>query len=254
MTDATKAALLLGTLALGLVVAGGVAVHQRNQRNQALHQAAVMEGVAHAAQQAEAQAKADRTAADLREEASQRQVARLEAELARRPVPPPAQPVPVDAPATVVVAGLQGLGLHPHLLGAGPAVIGLELPDGRTTLGWGREALRVPGLTARLATLEELAQAQAQHSDAQAQQLAAADRTITAADARADAQAQRAASLQRAIDLTPRWRPTSAGLVVGVDSAGTRHLGAYLTRSWGPVEVGALYLDRHAALMGGIRF
>lgn len=254
MTDATKAALLLGTLALALVVAGGVAVHQRNQRNQALHQAAVMEGVAHAAQQAEAQAKADRAAADLREAASHRRVALLESELARRPLPPPAEPVPVDAPAAVVVAGLQGLGLHPHPLGEGPAVIGLALPDGRTVLGWGREALRVPALTARLDTLQQITQAQGTHAADQAQQLTAADRTIAAADARADAQAQRAANLQRAIDLTPRWRPTAAGLVLGVDATGTRHLGAYLTRNWGPVEVGALYLNRHAALMGGIRF
>ncbi len=251
MTDATKARLLLGALVLSLVAAGGAALYQRQQKVVALHQAAVQEGVAQAARQAETQAKADRAAADQVVQAQAQRVADLEAELARRPVPPPAVPVPADAPVAYVVAGLRDLGLHPQLQGEGLA---LTLPDGRTTLGWGREALRVPPLLARLATLDEFTRAQADQSEAQRQQLAATDRALEAADARAEAHASQAESLQRYIDLTPRERRWAAGLLAGIDPTGTRKAGGFVSYAWGPIHTQVVVLGNTAALGGGFRF
>ena len=251
MTDATKAALLLGTLALAALAGGGAAAWQAREKGRALHQAAIEKGVAHAALQAEAQAKAERAAADQREAQQAARVAELERRVSQHPVPPPAQPVPVDAPAAVVVAGLQGLGLHPHLVGEGLA---LSTPDGRTVLGWGRETLRVPGLTARLGALEQLTAAQADHAAALQDRQAATDRALAAADQRADAQQRRAEALQRAYNLTPRWRPRAAGVIAAYDSTGRRHLGAIASYTVGPVEVGGLYLHQHAGVFVGLRF
>jgi len=148
------------------------------------------------------------------------------------------------------VAGLQGLGLTPHLLDAGLA---LNLSDGRTTLGWGREALRVPGLQLRVAALEGLSAAQGEQAQALRQAQAATSQALEAADTRADAQQRRAEALQRAIDLRPdrRW---TAGLLVGADATATRHLGAYASRSWGPVHLQIVYLANTAAIGGGFRF
>ncbi len=251
MTDATKAALLLGTLVFGLAVVGGVAVHQRKQKEAALHQAAVAEGEARAERQAKEKAQADRAVADQVAAAQTQRVAQLQAELDRRPRPTPAEPVLADAPVAVVVAGLQQLGLHPQPLAEGLA---LTLPDGRATLAWGREFLRVPGLEARLTTLEDLTRAQGDQATAKDQQLAATDRALAASEAETAAQQRRAEALQRAVNLAPRWRPTAVGLIAGLDETGTRRLGAYLSRTWGPVEVGALYLNRTAGVTAGIRF
>lgn len=251
MTDATKASILLGSLILAALGGMAFGFHQSRAKAAALHQAAVFEGEAHAAQQSETQAKAD-SAAD-KQLVAQRdaEVARLRAQVSAHPTPQPADPVPPDAPTSAVVAGLQSLGLHPQVLGEGLA---LNLPDGRTALTWGREFLRVPGLTARIGALEDLSTAQSQQAEAQRQQQAATDRALVFADARADAQAHRAENLQRAIDLTPRARPWAPGLLWGVDSTGTRHLGAYLAGSWGPVQGQIVYINRTAAIGAGIRF
>ena len=255
MTDATKATLLLGALALAALAGGAYGVHQSRARAAAVHQAAIAEGEARAERQAKEKAQADRAAADQVAAAQAQRVAQLQAELDRRPRPAPAQPVPADAPVAVVVAGLQQLGLRPQPLGPdGPLALGLTLPDGRTTLTWGRDALRVPGLEARLTTLEDLTQAQQGQATAKDQQLAATDRALAAAEAESTALRRQAAALQRAVNLTPRWRPTAAGLIVGLDEAGTRRLGAYLTHSWGPIDIGALYLNRTAGITAGIRF
>lgn len=151
----------------------------------------------------------------------------------------------------IQVAGLQQLGLHPQPLAEGLA---LPLTDGRTALTWGREVLRVPGLEARLTTLEDLIRAQGDQVAAKDQQLAATDRALAASEAETAAQHRRAEALQRAVNLAPRWRPTAVGLIAGLDETGTRRLGAYLSRTWGPVEVGALYLNRTAGVTAGIRF
>jgi hypothetical protein len=217
----------------------------------ALHQAAVQEGIAQEALKAEDQAKADRATADQVALQQTQRVAALEVELARRPLPPPAVPVPPDAPVAYVVAGLRDLGLQPQLQGEGLA---LTLPDGRTTLGWGREALRVPPLLARLATLDELTRAQADQSAAQRQQLAATDRALAAADARAEAHARQAESLQRYIDLTPRDRRWAAGLLAGIDPTGTRKAGGYVSYAWGPIHTQVVVLGNTAAVGGGFRF
>lgn len=251
MTDATKATILLGSLILAALGGAAFGIRQSRAKAAALHQAAVFEGEAHAAQQSETQAKADRASAQQLVSQRDDEVAHLRAQLAAHPTPQPAEPVPPDAPATAVVAGLQSLGLHPQVLGEGLA---MNLPDGRTTLAWGREFLRVPGLTARIGTLEILSATQAQQYEAQRQQQAATDRALTSADARADAQAHRAEALQRAIDLTPRARPWAPGVLWGVDSTGARHLGAYLAGSWGPVQGQIIYINRTAAIGAGIRF
>lgn len=257
MTDATKASILLGALALAALGAGAFGVHQSRAKADALQQAAIAQGEAHAAQQAEAQAKADRAAAQQVAAEQLRHVADLERQLAQRPMPAPAQPVPPDASADLVVAGLQGLGLHPQLLGSGLAPdlsIGLTLPDSRTTLSWGRESQRVPALAARLETLEALRQAQEGATSALLQRAEAGDRATAAADARADAEHRRAEALQQALHLTPVDRPWSAGLLVGLDTTGTRRAGAYLSRSWGPIQAQIVVLGNTAAVGGGIRF
>lgn len=251
MTNSTKASILLGALVLAALAGGAYGVLQSQGKAAALHRAAVAEGEANAERQAKEKAQADRAAANQAEERQARRVADLEAELARRPRPAPADPVPDDAPVAVVVAGLQQLGLRPQPLGEGLA---LTLADGRTTLAWGREYLRVPGLEERLGALEGLTRAQGDQAAAKDQQLAAADRTIAASEEESAALRRQTVDLQRAVDLTPHWRPTSAGVIVGLDETGTRRIGAYITRSWGPVEFGALYLNRNAGVMAGIRF
>ena len=251
MTDATKAAILLGALVLAAVAGGTYGWMQARSRAAALHQAALAEGEAYAERQAKEKAKADRAAADQVAQQQTQRVAELQAELDRRPRPAPAQPVPADAPVAVVVAGLQQLGLRPQPLADGLA---LNLPDGRTTLGWGREALRVPGLEGRLATLEELTRAQVAQAAAKDQQLAATDRALAASEAETAAQQRRADNLQRAIDRTPRWRPRAAGLIVALDSRGQRHLGALASYTLGPVELGGLYVNHTAGAYAVIRF
>lgn len=251
MTDATKATLLLSALTLALLASIGVAVHKARGRAAAIEEAIILKGEIRAARQAEETAKADRAAARQLVTETNAEVARLQRQAAQHPVPPPAVPVPADASAAVVVAGLQGLGLHPRELGTDLA---LTLPDGRAVLGWGREALRVPGLQARLGDLEQLTTAQEARSQAQTQQQAATDRALAAADTRAEAEARRAAALARAIDLTPRTRTWAVGALYGVDTTGQRYLGAYASASWGPAQVQVLYLNHTAALGGGIRF
>jgi hypothetical protein len=262
MTDATKAAILLGALTLTAIVGGLYGAHQSAAKAAALHRAAIAEGEARASQQAETQAKAERAAAQQVAATQLQRVADLERQLAQHPAPPPAQPVPPDAPAALVVAGLSGLGLHPRLLGEAvkdslttePLALGLTLPDARTTLQWGREAQRVPPLAARLGALEALAQAQEGATSALLQRADAADRATSAADARADAEHRRAEALQQALHLTPVDRPWTAGLLVGLDTTGTRRAGAYLSRSWGPIHAQVVVLGNTAAVGGGIRF
>lgn len=251
MTDATKAAIFLGSLILAALGGMAFGLHQSRAKATALHQAAVFEGEAHAAQQSETQAKADRAAALQLVAQRDSEVAHLRAQVAAHPTPEPTEPVSPNAPVSAVVVGLQSLGLHPQVLGEGLA---LNLPDSRTALTWGREFLRVPGLNARIGALEDLSSAQVQQAEAQRQQQAATDRALAFADARADAQAHRADNLQRAIDLTPRVRPWAPGVLWGVDSTGVRHLGAYLAGSWGPVQGQIIYINRTAAIGAGIRF
>ena len=253
MTDATKAAILLGALTLAALGGGAFGVHQAKGKAAALHQAAIAEGERNAAQQAETQAKADKTAAQQVAAAQLQRVAELEHQLAQHPMPPPAQPVPPDASADLVVAGLQGLGLHPKPLG-GDLALGLDLPDSRTTLTWGREAQRVPPLAARLEALETMTTAQEGATGALLQRADAADRASAAADARADAEHRRAEALQRALHLTPVDRPWSAGLLTGLDTNGVRRAGAYLSRSWGPIQAQIVVLGNTAAIGGGVRF
>ena len=262
MTDATKASILLGTLVLAALVGGGAAAWQARAKAQALHQAAVQEGVAHAALQAEAKAKADKAAAEQVVQQTAARVAELERRLAQHPAPAPAVPVPADAPAAVVVAGLQGLGLAPQVLGpavkdsltAQPMALALNLPDGRTILGWGRQAMRVPGLETRMGDLETLTAAQRDQAYAMETRQAAADRALAAADNRAAANQHRAEALQLAIDRTPRWRPRAAGLIAAMDAQGQRHLGALASYSFGPVEIGGLYVNHTAGAFAVIRF
>ncbi len=251
MTNATKASLLLGTLLALALGSGAWGVYQSRGKAAALQRAAIAEGESHAAAQAETAAKADKAAAQRMVQQQAARLAQLEHQLQQHPHPAPAVPVPADAPASVVVAGLQSLGIHPNLLGDGLA---LTTPDGRIVLGWGREALRVPALEARMGDLESLTAAQRDQAAALETRQAATDRALAAADARAYASERQAQALQRAIDLTPRWRPNAVGLIGALDFQGQRHLGVTVSRSFGPVEVGALYLNRNAGVMAVIRF
>jgi hypothetical protein len=254
MTDATKAAILLGTLTLSAVLAGVFGVHQARAKVAALRRAVIAEGEARASQQSETQAKAERAAAQQVAATQLQRVADLERQLAQHPAPPPAQPLPPDASVSLVLAGLHDLGLHPGQITLHDLALGLSLPDARTTLQWGREAQRAPALAARLETLESLTQAQEGTTNALLQRAEAADRATSAAEARADAEHRRAEALQQALHLTPVDRPWTAGLLVGLDTTGQRRAGAYLSRSWGPVHAQVVVLGNTAAIGGGICF
>ena len=216
-------------------------------------QALIFLGREKAALDAETKAKTEKDAAQQLVEAKTQRVAELEAALAKHPAPAPAQPVPVDASAPDVVAGLQGLGIHPSLLGTDPA-IGMNLPDGRTVLGWGREALRVPQLNARVGALEDLSHAQTDQAQAMKDQAARADEALAAADARAVAATGRADSLQTALNLSPKDRPWSVTAFAGLDTTGARHLGAGISRARGPGHVDVVIIGNMAAIGGGFRF
>lgn len=232
--------LLAGVVLLGSVVWGSYSYGRRSvdvdtERRRADH-----------ATQREATAKASAKAAlDLAEERL-REVGRLRGELGKHPAPPPAEPVAPDASTAVVAGGLSGLGLHPVLLGADPA-LGLNLPDGRTVLSWGREAQRVPPLVVRLETLERLAQAQEGATGALHQQAADLAVALRACDEGREAERKLA---QRLVPI----RPWSFGILTGIDTAGTRRVGAYASRSWGPVQVQVVVLGNQAAIGGGLRF
>lgn len=253
MRDSTKGALLLASLLLGVVVSGLIAHRHARQRKAAEARALLLEGRADALLEREAAAKAATAEADRKAEGWRQEVAHLRAALAVRPLPSAPQPVPADASASLVVRGIQDLGLHPEPL-AGPLALGLTLPDGRTVLQWGREAQRIPAYVARLGVLEDLARAQEGATSALLQRADSADDALAAADARAAAQAQRAEALQEAMRLQPGDRPWSAGLLVGIDAFGARRTGAYASRAWGPVQVQVVVLGNVAAIGGGIRF
>lgn len=194
------------------------------------------------------EAKAKTQAAEAGRLASVRldEVERLRQELGKRPVPPPPDPVDPNASAVSVAGDLQGLGLRPVLLGEDPA-LGLALADGRTVLTWGRQAQRVPPLVARLETLEELGRAQTSAAEALRLQVSGLGTALAACDEGRDAERQRAKSL--APD-----RPWSVGLLVGIDTTGTRRVGAYVSRAWGPIHVQGVVLGNQAALGAGFRF
>ena len=157
------------------------------------------------------------------------EVERLRQELGKRPVPLPPEPVAPDASAVSVAGGLQSLGLRPVLLGEDPA-LGLVLADGRTVLTWGRQAQRVPPLVSRLETLEELGRAQTSAAEALRLQVSGLGTALAACDEGREAERRRAQAL--APD-----RPWTVGILMGVDTAGTRRVGAYVSREIGRAHV-----------------
>lgn len=161
--------------------------------------------------------------------------------LPRDPGPRPVEP---NAAMPVVVEGLRGLGLAPWVLGDD---LGLTLPDGRTVINWGREAQRVGPLAARLETSIALARAQEGVTDALLQQVAGLTTALGAADERSEAERRRA-------DLAPKDRRWSAGALAGVDWTGTPRVGAYMSRSWGPLQAQVVVLGGQMALGGGMRW
>ena len=246
--------IILAAVTVGIFLGACQVYRSQTLRVQAAEAAAlVFQGRESAAIERETAAKTEKAVAEQLVEAKTQRVVELEGALAKHPSPPAAQPVPIDASASDVVVNLQVLGIHPKLLSADPA-IGLNLPDGRTVLGWGREALRVPDLAARLDALGDLSHAQADQAQAMKDQAAKADEALAAADARAVAATGRADSLQTALKLSPKDRPWAATALVGMDTTGARRLGASVSRAWGPVQIQIVILGNTAAVGGGIRF
>lgn len=238
--SAWKPALVLA--AFGLAFVGGVVYEARSQARRIAEQTRRAQDAA----QRETQAKTQAAAAGAVAAEWECTARALQAKLAALPTDPGPRPVPPDAGVPVVVDGLRGLGIAPVVLGADPA-LGLTLPDSRTVLFWGREAQRVGPLAARLEACTALAQAQEGASGALHLQVDRLTSALAACDEGRDAERRRAA-------LVPKDRPWTAGVLVGVDPSGARHLGAYVSRAWGPVQVQALALGNRAALGLGWRW
>lgn len=200
----------------------------------------------HHAQALEDAHKAELSAAKALAEERGREVQRLKGLLASLPADPGPAPVPPDLKPEPLLAELESLGLHPVRLGD-PLAVGLTLPDGITTLEWGRQALRVGPLSARVEAYGALVSAQEGENTALHLSLTASGKALEAAD-------RRAALLSRELDRRGPVRPWSAGLLAGVDLTGGRRWGAYVSRSFGPVDVQAVVLGNQVALGGGIRF
>jgi len=243
--DRGRVAVLGAWALIALLVVGGSSWKAYHLGRQSVDMAQERRRVSDA-EARESQAKASAKASGELAEDRLREVERLRGQLASRPTPPPAEPVAPDASAADVAAGLSGLGLRPVLLGGDPA-LGLNLPDGRTILGWGREVQRVPPLVARLETLEQLAQAQEGATSALHRQAADLAAALKASDE--GREAERRIARRLAPD-----RPWAAGLLVGVDTTGTRRLGAYASRSWGPAQFQVVVMGNQAAIGGGFRF
>ena len=173
-------------------------------------------------------------------------VAQLEAVLVQHPIPPKARPVPINATAQEVASGFTELGLKP-IVQLGDYPLGFLLADGRTALGWGREALRVPGLEARGAALEDL------HA-ADVAVLSKTSEALSAADARAEAETRRADASDKALAKAPLDKPWSVGLLTGYDTTGARKFGAFATGAYGPIQGQVMILGNSAAIGAGFRF
>jgi hypothetical protein len=234
------ALLLLLGVAAGLGYFSGWRAADRSDQILAL------EGERDAAKRARAQALESAAEAGRLAEARGQEVIRLRAQFRNLPQDPGPRPVDPDATSAALVAELGGLGIRAALLDA-PLALGLTLGDGRTVLFWGREARRIPFLAARLGTLEELALAQEGATGALHQQVA--DLTTAYRSCEVQLETERRLARLKASD-----RPWSAGALLGFDPSGQRHLGAYVSRSWGPIQVQVAIVGDRAAVGGGIRF
>jgi uncharacterized protein HemX len=243
--------LVAGLSAWGGYVQGCRAGEDELQRTVAV--AEQQKGRADAAEEREAQTKAQKALAQQVAEERGREVARLRAERDALPADPGPSALPADASLPVVAADLRSLGLAPGLLG-GALPLGLSLGDGRTVAGWGREAQRVPVLRARLDATEALSAAQEGQILALQTQAQAGDAALADCDEGRLAERRRADAFEEALRRKPSERHWSLGGLVGVDFEGRRHLGAYGTWSWRAVQAHALYINRTAALGGGFRF
>ena len=235
-----KTELTIGGIALAVVLGLMVAYHIKTVEGEVAKAQSAMFKTAGEVAQAHEQ--------DLKQQLipMTQRVTQLEAALAQHPAPPKAKPVPADATAQEVASGLTALGVKP-LVQAGDYPLGLRLPDGRAVLGWGREALRVPGLEARGAALDEL------HT-ADVAVLSKTNDALSAADTRATAESKRADASDKALAKAPLDKPWAVGLLTGYDTTGARKFGAYVNGSYGPVQGQIIVLGNSAAIGAGFRF
>ena len=218
----------------------------------ALAQSAELKKAAGEAAVREAQLKNDRTA--LAEDVSRRdlRLADLESQLAHRPVPPTPISVPPDATLAQVRQDLMDLGLTPTT--QPPSTISLLLPDGRAVVGWGRDALRVPGLSARLTTLEDFHTECSEQNLALKKELSKTLDVVAAADQRASLEEQRAEASDKALRNAPKDYPWTVIPLFGRDSLGASKLGGSLSCSYGRVTGQVVVLGNNAAVGVGFRF
>lgn len=248
-----KGMVLLG--ALGLALAGGIAfvAHQQHKLAQGEVERKALKEVARAAGERETAAKAETAVAKDAEARALAKAREAQARLDALPHDPGPRPVSPDAPVSLVVSELRGMGIAPVVLGENPA-LGMTLPDSRTVLFWGREAQRVGPLAARLEAATALAQAQAGVADTRLQQVASLTTALDAADLRASAQERRADSAEADLRRVGKLRPWTVGGLVAVDVDGRQHLGAYVSWSYRAVNVHAVFVNRTVAVGAGIRF
>ena len=250
MTTPSRPALILGGAVLALIALAG---WQRQQVTEAKAAAAELQRSAAAAAQSEAVAKGQ--ARENGERAAQYLQERdaLQARMDALPKDPGPRPVDPSTTAQAALSELSVLGLHPAPL-TDPLACGLTLPDALTTIHWGREAQRVGPLAARLETATALARAQEGAAGALLQQVAGLTTALGDADTRAAAQERRADQLDHALKVQGSPRNWTAGALLGMDTEGRKHLGAYVSWSYKAVDFHALTINNTAALGAGFRF
>lgn len=250
MTTPARPVLILGAVALVLIALAG---WQRQQVTEAQAEARGLAGVAKEALQREAQSKAGASADATRAAEWERKAQAAQDRLDALPSDPGPRPVNPGSSAQAALSEMSGLGLRPAPL-ADPLACGLTLPDTLTTITWGREAQRVGPLAARLETSTALARALEGATGALHSQVSDLTAALGACDDRAAAEQRRADALDRALKAQGSPRNWTAGALLGLDTDGQKHLGAYVSWSYKAVDFHALTIHNTVALGAGYRF
>lgn len=229
------------------------ASHERSQGLVARAKAAVYQEESRVAKEHQAQAIARADASGRLAAQWEKDYRAIKQKMDALPPDPGSNPVPPDAALGYLVREFQGLGLNPFHVGD-PAALGLSVPDARTTLGWGREAQRVVPLAERLEASLSLTRALEGAQGALHSQVNELQVALGACGDGFLAEQRRANLLDEALrrqGLPRNWR---VGVMHGIDLDGRRHFGAYLGWNYRAIDLQAVYLNRTAALGGGIRF